>query len=135
MAIYTEDDCLGCETCSGRDSCRYMHQLVMECDKCKNDTNILYRDTNGKELCEDCLLDQYRSTSDIPIGEARCTGCQDCINGECPEDTLYFDPDEHMWVCADVRKGDHEEISEDDARQELSEQTFDYYYDDDDDAI
>ena len=57
-----EDECCGCATenyhCLGS-SCPNRSVKHLYCDKCDDDCEELY-DYNGYELCEECLLDNFK---------------------------------------------------------------------------
>lgn len=57
-----EDNCVGCPPemgCLGR-GCPKRHELVFCCDECGSDADLLYQ-YNGKDWCEECLLEQFPS--------------------------------------------------------------------------
>lgn len=59
MVAY-EDECVGCPPelgCFGS-ACPKSKVKHLYCDKCKDDTDKLYR-FNGYELCEECLKKEF----------------------------------------------------------------------------
>lgn len=63
MVTY-EDECVGCPKeigCLGY-SCPNRNVMHLYCDECNDDVEDLY-DYNGKELCEECVLNKLRKLS------------------------------------------------------------------------
>lgn len=53
-----ESDCVSCGFPCRRESCPHYRVLVMECDKCGDETDTLYYGRSGDELCADCALEE-----------------------------------------------------------------------------
>ena len=48
------DGCVGC----GLLPCHHCTEIEYICDLCEAETDTLYRDLNGMQVCEECLLAQ-----------------------------------------------------------------------------
>lgn len=67
MIIYDfEDDCVGCETCTGfcpRNQ-KYIVVDSMQCDKCKEEVETLYVMDDEEQWCADCVLSDYETITE-----------------------------------------------------------------------
>ena len=63
MGIRYEDQCCGCESegypCLGA-RCPKRRVPIPFCDRCKEDIDGDIFDSDGEELCEECLKDNHR---------------------------------------------------------------------------
>jgi len=60
--IRHENDCVGCPSglgCIGS-ACPYRDVVVFVCDECEGEVDELYEYADGRQLCADCLLEQYK---------------------------------------------------------------------------
>lgn len=87
MGRRTVDGCVDCGLpCMGK-SCPYWEVEERFCDKCGEETSQLY-EYNGKELCEDCLLDAAKPAINT---------CEECRTPEQAELVEY----EGKHICVD----------------------------------
>ena len=62
MAVVYEDECVGCPQemgCFGS-ACPNKNAAHYYCDECRDEVEMLYEYDNGRELCEKCLLKQFK---------------------------------------------------------------------------
>lgn len=60
---YNPGGCVGCPSdwgCLG-EHCLQCQEIVMICDRCKEEVDKLYRDSNDIDLCDDCLAETFTS--------------------------------------------------------------------------
>lgn len=55
-----QNDCVGCDLPCIGSACPHEHVLHFYCDDCKSDVDMLYDYGNGKQLCEDCMIERVK---------------------------------------------------------------------------
>ena len=61
-----EDNCVGCPPemgCLGS-TCPNRNVPIYICDECEEEVYDLYKFDDGRELCQDCLLAQFKKVGD-----------------------------------------------------------------------
>ena len=60
MSVEKASKCVDCGRPCIKGACPYFKQTVFVCDECGEETNILYKDMNGQQFCEECALAQVK---------------------------------------------------------------------------
>ena len=77
MAKVHVDTCVGCTSmglhCRGRACSNYFGTYEYTCDECHNEfyPEELY-DDDGRMLCKDCILEQYKTIAQLEEEEKEC---------------------------------------------------------------